>query len=473
MLDRRTILSTAAAAISAAGAAPARKPNFIVILADDLGYGDLGCYGSPAIRTPRLDRMASEGVRFTSFYAGAPFCSPTRASLLTGRYPVRAGVPNVLFPTETTGLPPEEVAIPEMLKPLGYASACVGKWHLGHLAPFLPRRHGFDSFYGLPYANDSRKQLPGEPFRPVFAPVELPLMENSKVIEAPVDQHRLTERYTDRAVSFIRDHRRRPFFLYLAHTAPHTPLYAAREREGKSAAGLYGDVVEEVDWSVGRILDTLAELGLDRDTFVMFTSDNGPRRSGKEPREGGGSSGGLRAGKGTTWEGGMRVPAIFRWPGVIGAGRVYDGVASTLDVFPTHGEFAGAPLPRDRVIDGASLAPALRGGGAAPDRLFCYYQGAQLQAVRLGRWKLLLQIGDYPEKPPSLWFRVDERVFHSQYRLMPAPQLYDLEADRNEATDVAAANPAVVERLTKMAREFDAALQRDKRPMFFAGGGAG
>ena len=227
-----------------------RKPNFIVILADDLAsYGDLGCYGSRTIKTPNLDRMAREGIRFTNFYAAAPFCSPTRASVLTGRYPVRAGVPNVLFPTENTGLPPEEVTFAELLKPRGYATACVGKWHLGSLPPFRAHRQGFDFFYGLPYANDSRKQMPDEPFRPVLAPDELPLMENDTVIEAPVDQTH-ADGALHRAGAALRfgDSRDRPFALYFAHTAPHTPLYAAVEREGKSAAGLYGDAVEEIDW---------------------------------------------------------------------------------------------------------------------------------------------------------------------------------------------------------------------------------
>jgi arylsulfatase A-like enzyme len=462
-LSRRSLLLQLAGAGVAAAAAP-RRPNFIVILADDLGYGDLGCYGSKTIRTPVLDRMAREGARFTNFYAGAPFCSPTRASLLTGRYPVRAGVPNVLFPTEDTGLPPEEVTFAEMLKPLGYATACVGKWRLGNLPPFRAHRQGFDFFYGLPYANDSRKQLPGEPFRPVLSPEELPLMEDDKVIEAPVNQHTLTARYTDRALRFIRDNRDRPFALYLSHTGPHTPLYADRAREGQSAGGLYGDVVEEIDRSTGRVLDALRDLGLDRNTAVVFVSDNGPRPSGKDPREAGGSTGGLRGGKGLTWEGGIRVPAIFRWPGAIRAGVDVAQVASTMDLLPTLAEWSGAPLPR-RTIDGASLAGVLAGRAQAqPDRLFCYYFGAQLQAVRLGKWKLLLAIDRYPEKPSSIWYR-DEKIFHRHYRLMPKPQLYDLEADPVETHDIAAAHAGVVQRLSRMAADFDAKLQRDKSPV--------
>lgn len=439
-----------------------RAPNFVIILADDLGYGDLGCYGAQAIRTPNLDRMAAEGVRFTNFYAAAPFCSPSRASLLTGRYPVRAGVPNVLFPTEKTGLPPEEITIAELLKPLGYSTACVGKWHLGHRPMFRAHRQGFDFFYGLPYSNDSHKRRDNESGAPVYADEELPLMENDKVLEAPVDQHTLTERYTDRALRFIRESRDRPFLLYLAHTAPHTPLYASREREGRSAAGLYGDCVEEIDWSTGRILDTLRELGLDHNTFVLFSSDNGPRRSGQDPREGGGSTGGLRGYKGTTWEGGMRVPAVAWWPGRIPARRETAEVASLLDVFPTIAKFAGASLPSDRVIDGISLDGLLTSNTPLKERLFCYYFGAQLQAVRLGHWKLMLKILSYPEKPPSIWYR-DDRVFRSHYRLFPHPQLFDLATDPSESKDFAPKYPDVVARLTEAARKFDAELQRDKR----------
>ncbi len=468
--NRREFLGTLAA-LPAYGRTH-QRPNFIIILADDLGYGDLGCYGSRTIRTPNLDKMAQQGVRFTSFYAGAPLCSPTRASLLTGRYPVRAGVPNVLFPTEKTGLPPEEITFAELLKPLGYATGCVGKWHLGHLPPFRAQRQGFDFFYGLPYANDSIQLRPGEtppPGAPVFTPDPLPLMENDTVLEAPVDQHTLTARYTARALRFIRESKDRPFALYLAHTAPHTPLYAAVEREGKSAAGLYGDCVEEIDWSTGQVLDTLRELDLDSNTMVWFMSDNGPGGSDKDPRMGGGSAGPLRGRKGTTWEGGMREPSIAWWPGQIAPRREIPDIASTMDVFPTIAGLAGARLPGDRVIDGSSLSGLLTSRGPRParDRLFCYYFGAQLQAVRQGRWKLFLQITDYPERPPSLWYK-DERIFRRHYRLMPEPQLYDLDADVAEKNDVASKHPDVVRRLTALAHKFDAALQRDKQALFYA-----
>jgi len=462
-MTRREFLLCSSGALGSA-----RRPNFVIILADDLGYGDLGCYGARAICTPNLDRMAAEGVRFTDFYAAAPLCSPSRASLLTGRYPVRAGVPNVLFPTENTGLPPDEITIAELLKPLGYATGCVGKWHLGHRPPFRAHRQGFDFFYGLPYSNDSRKRRENESGAPVYADEELPLMENDRILEAPVDQHTLTTRYTERALAFIRESKNRPFLLYLAHTAPHTPLHAAREREGKSKAGIYGDCVEEIDWSTGRVLDTLRELGLDRYTLVLFFSDNGPRRSGGDPREGGGSTGGLRGWKGTTWEGGMRVPALAWWPGQIAPRRETAEVASLLDVFPTIARLAGAPLPRDRVIDGRSLDQLLMRGTRLKDRLFCYYFGTQLQAVRLGRWKLMLQIDSYPEKPRSIWYR-DDKVFRAHYRLFPHPQLFDLSADPGEQNDLAAKHPEIVARLTAAARKFDAELQRDKREQVYEG----
>ena len=252
------------------------RPNFIIILADDLGYGDLACYGSKSIATPRLDRMAAEGVRLTDFVVSAPICSPSRASLLTGRYAQRAGLPFVLFPTEPKGLAPEELTLAELLKSRGYATACIGKWHLGFLPPFRPSRQGFDSFFGLPYSNDSALQPPAQPFNPVLAPVELPLYRGDQILEAPVDQPSLTERYTAEAIQFIRAHQAQPFFLYLPHTFPHRPLFASARFRGHSRAGLYGDTVEAIDWSTGQILDTLKDLGLDERTFVFFTSDNGP-----------------------------------------------------------------------------------------------------------------------------------------------------------------------------------------------------
>ena len=292
--------------VLSAAFATAEQPNFIVIFADDLGYGDLGVYGSTTIRTPNLDGMAAEGMRFTDFYATAPFCSPSRASLLTGRYPVRAGVPYVLFPTELTGLPPAEITIAEILSDAGYATAAIGKWHLGWPKPFRAQRHGFDFFYGLPYSNDMLMWEPDTVLRPQHAFWRLPLLDNDEIVEAPVNQHTLTRRYTRKALQFIGDNRDRPFFLYLPHTFPHNPQYASEEFEGRSPHGLYADTVEELDWSVGEVLRTLQDLSLHEKTLVVFTSDNGPTRGGNrwQHRSAGGSAGGLRGNKGTTFEGG-------------------------------------------------------------------------------------------------------------------------------------------------------------------------
>lgn len=464
---------TAALALSAC-TAMADQPNFIVIFADDLGYGDLGAYGSTTIRTPNLDRMAAEGMRFTDFYATAPFCSPSRASLLTGRYPVRAGVPYVLFPTELTGLPPAEITIAEILSDEGYATAAVGKWHLGWLKPFRAQRHGFDFFYGLPYSNDMLKWDPSTVLRPQHAYWELPLLDNDEIVEAPVNQHTLTRRYTERAVTFIEDNRNRPFFLYFPHTFPHNPQYASGDFEGRSPHGLYADTVEELDWSVGEVLSTLLDLGLDEKTLVIFTSDNGPTRGGG--RWGhrsriGGSSGGLRGNKGTTFEGGMREPGIFRWPGKIGAGTETSQPASILDLLPTLAELAGAQAPDDRILDGRSIADLLLGNQeSAPQRPFFYYFGSQLQAIRLGKWKMFLRQTEPAEQSGSLWYLHNPELFERHHRMREKEELYDLEADRAETRNLAADHPEIVERLDRIARQFDQGMQRDKRyPVYLDG----
>jgi arylsulfatase A len=441
-------------------------PNFIVILADDLGYGDLSCYGAREISTPRLDRMAAEGVRLTDFHVTAPICSPSRASLLTGRYAQRAGLPFVLFPTEPKGLPPEEVTLAELLQQRGYATACVGKWHLGFLPPFRPTKQGFDFFFGLPYSNDSAKQPPDKPFDPVLAPVELPLLRDDQVIEAPANQETLTERYTDEAIQFIRRNQRRPFFLYLAHTFPHRPLHASAPFRGKSRAGLYGDTVECLDWSTGRILDALRELGLDENTLVAFTSDNGPPPSGQH-RAGqgtGGSAGPLRGFKFTSYEGGFRVPAIFRWPGRIPPGRACDQLATAMDLFPTFAKLAGAKLPLRRIIDGKDIWPLLtKDGASSPHEMFCYYLDNQLQAVRVGQWKLFLPQAEYPTLT-TIMYTNRLPVMQKHFPLRREPSLYDLETDLGETRDLAERHPDVVKRLTKQARTFDRRLQADRRP---------
>ena len=445
----------------------AERPNFVVIFADDLGYGDLGVYGSTKNRTPYLDTMAAEGMRFTDFYATAPFCSPSRASLLTGRYPVRAGVPYVLFPTENTGLPPEEITIAEVLAEQGYATAAIGKWHLGWPKAFRAHRHGFAYFFGLPYSNDMFKWQHDEVRRAQHAFWPLPLMENDRTLEAPVNQHTLTRRYTERAIRFIRENRDRPFFLYFPHTFPHNPQYASEDFEGRSPHGLFSDTVEEIDWSVGQLMNTLRQLEIDDKTLVIFASDNGPTRSGGRwgERSAGGSAGPLHGRKGTTYEGGMREPGIFRWPGKIAAGAVTRQPASILDLLPTLADFAGTEAPADRVIDGRSLSDLLLGAvETLEDRPFFYYFGVQLQAVRQGRWKLFPQQTDLPPYSASLWYLQNVELFERHHAVRSEPELFDLSADVGESQNLASERPDIVERLTAVAREFDARLQADKRP---------
>ena len=473
---------------AAAPVAAPRPPNIIVIVADDLGYSDLGCYGSKLIATPQLDRMAREGVRFTDAYAAAPFCSPSRAGLLTGRLPARAGLPYVLFPAEHHGLPPAEITLAELLRDRGYATACIGKWHLGWDAPFRPQRQGFDVFFGTPYSNDSNEWPMGAPFMQVMGLVPFPLVDGDKVVEAPVDQASLTRRYTERAVAFIRAQRGKPFFLYLPHTMPHVPQYAGKEFAGKSKAGLYGDAVEELDWSTGIILDTLRALKIADRTLVIFTSDNGAplRRNPNAPgtktkapfatkapafakerfpgRVHAGNNGPFRGGKGTTFEGGVRVPCIAWWPATIAGARQESALFSHLDLFPTIAGIAGAPLPSDRIYDGHDFG--MRFDLIARTAPVLHYFGYQLQAIRDRNWKLFLAVEDRPDpRPTSLWWDHQPRLFETQHRLLAQPELYDLDTDPGETRNVAPLNLEVVERLTLYANEFDAALQRDRRPM--------
>jgi len=474
----------ATAAFAAQVASPEPPPNFIVILADDLGYGDLGSYGSTTIATPRLDQMAREGLRFTGAYAAAPFCSPARAGLLTGRLPARAGLPYVLFPTEHHGLPAAELTIAELLRGHGYTTACIGKWHLGWDAPFRPLAQGFDRFHGLPHTNDVREWKIGDAFTQLSMFTPLRRVEGERVVESPVDQAELTRHYTEEAVAFIRANRARPFFLYLPHTMPHVPQYASARFAGKSRGGLYGDCVEELDWSAGVILDTLRELKLDARTLVIFTNDNGaPFRGGANAakkaaakenfpgRQLAGSNGALRSGKGTTFEGGVRVPFIAWWPGRISPRPALADPVSHLDLFPTIARLAGAALPAGVTFDGADVSPLLLGTGRREARPIFHYFGYQPQAVRDGKWKLFLQVDARPApRPASLWWEHTPAGFDNQHRLLAAPQLYDLESDLGETKNVAAQNPEIVARLTRAAREFDAALQRDQRPMQFVAG---
>ena len=377
MLNRnRTSIALATLAVAcivlAAGCCSLRAdettppPNFVILFADDLGYGDLGCYGHPTIRTPRLDHMAAEGMRLMQFYSAAPVCTPSRAALLTGRLAIRSGLCSdkrrVLFPASKGGLPADEVTLAEALRERGYATACVGKWHLGHLPRFLPTRNGFDHYFGLPYSND----MHGEPVTESGGLSQpLPLFRDEAVIESEPDQKLLTERYTGEAIRFIRDCTaatpRRPFFLYLPYTMPHVPLAASEKFAGRSPRGLYGDAVETIDWSVGQILGTLRDAKIADNTLVIFTSDNGPWLL---RRLNGGSAGLLRDGKGSTWEGGMREPCIAWWPGKVPGGTTSQAIGSTLDLFPTIVKLAGGKLPTDRELDGFDLSQVLLGKDA-------------------------------------------------------------------------------------------------------------
>ncbi len=407
----------------------AEKPNFIVINIDDLGYGDIGPYGNEKRRTPQLDRMAKEGRKLTSFYA-APVCSPSRSSLMTGCYPKRVlSIPHVLFPGNAEGLDPSEITVAEILKEQGYATGIIGKWHLGDQPEFLPTRQGFDYYYGLPYSNDMGPAADGVKSN-LGAPLPksrgrgqppLPLMRNETVLQRvlPDDQQKLVERYTHEAVKFLWDHRDGPFFLYLPHSAVHWPLYPGKNFAGKSKDGLFGDWVEEVDWSVGQVLDTVRQLKLDDKTLVIFTSDNGGQTSH------GAVNKPLRGGKGTTFEGGMREPTIAWWPGKIPAGTETDAITSMMDILPTLAKLAGGSAPTDRKIDGGDIWPILAGDQDAksPYDVFYYYRGLQLQAVRSGPWKLFLGNGE----------------------------LYNLDDDIAESKSVAKENTEVVARLRELA----------------------
>ena len=421
-----------------------RPPNFILILCDNLGYGDIGCFGSTVHRTPQLDRMAAEGIRLTSFYSTAPVCTPSRASFLTGCYPRRVSLHvdyngvQVLMAVSPRGLNPQEITIAELLKEQGYATACIGKWHLGDQPPFLPRRHGFDAFFGLPYSEDM-VQSPARPFCPARPP--LPLLENETVIEAPPDRNLLTKRFTERALEFIRQNRDRPFFLYLPHTMPGSTLspFASEAFRGKSANGTYGDAIEELDWSVGEVLGTLKELKIDERTLVAWTSDNGAiwRRAAKVL----GSNGPLHGWAYSTDEGGMRMPFVARWPGRIPPGISCDEVTSAMDLLPTFVKLAGGSVPQDRAIDGKDIWPLLSGqpGAKSPHQAFYYYFLSQLQAVRSGKFKLYLPL-------ENKWTYFDGRSEKAELKLV------DLDADLAETTNMAQRYPEVVERMLRYAQ---------------------
>jgi arylsulfatase A-like enzyme len=415
----------------ASAAEPAKRlPNFVFIYADDAGYGDLGCYGGKC-ETPNLDRMAKEGARFTDFYVAQGVCSASRTALLTGCYPNRLGILGALNPKSTIGISDKERTIAQVLKPRGYAAAIYGKWHLGHLPPFLPTRHGFDDYFGIPYSNDMNPH---------------PLLEGEKVVVEKPDLTQLTTLYTEHAVKFIEQNKDKPFFLYVPHTMPHVPLGVSDKFAGKSKLGKYGDVIMEIDWSVGEILKALKNHGLDEHTLVMFSSDNGPWLPYGDHA---GSAGGLREGKGSTWEGGVREPFVARWPGKIPAGTVCREPAMTIDVLPTLAGLAGAALP-DLPIDGKDIWPLLSGkpGAKSPHEAYYFYWGRELQAVRAGKWKL-----HFPHEYRTLAGKPGG-TDGKPVALTPAKTplaLFDLEADPGEKDNLADKNPDVVERLTKLA----------------------
>ena len=448
---------SSALGLSAQNRAPERLPNIVVILTDDQGYSDVGVFGAKGYTTPNLDRLARDGTQFTNFHVAQAVCSASRAALLTGCYPNRIGLHGALGPGATHGLSADETTLPELLKTRGYATGMAGKWHLGHREPFLPPRHGFDESLGLPYSNDMWPRHP-EAKAGTYPP--LPLLQDGKVVDAdvtPEKMNQLTTLYTERAVSFIERHRAEPFFFYLAHAMPHVPLAVSDKFRGRSQQGLYGDVIMEIDWSVGEVLRALERNDLADDTLVIFTSDNGPWLSYGNHA---GSAGPLREGKGTAWEGGTRVPCLMRWPGHIPAGKVNDAFAMTIDLLPTVAGLVGANLP-GRSIDGLDVWPLLasRPGAKNPHEGYgLWYAQNELQAVVSGdgRWKLILA-----HRYRTLAGRAGGRdgiPAKYQNAEVVAPSLYDLSRDRSETTDVAAIHPEVVQSLLALAEKCRAEL---------------
>ena len=407
---------------------PDTPPNIVFVFADDMGYGDLGCYGATDIKTPNIDQIAENGIKFSEFYSVSPVCSPSRYGLMTGRYPVRDGIHGgVFFPESWTGMDTTEITMAQLLKQQGYATAVIGKWHLGHRRQYLPRQRGFDYYFGIPYSNDMEA---------------VAYLRNNEVVDQDVDQSQNVKTYTQEAIQFIEQHQEGPFFLYLPHNMPHVPIYASDQFKDSSERGLYGDVIQEIDWSVGQIMDKLSDLGLAENTLIVVTSDNGPWLTMAEH---GGSAGTLRSGKQTTFEGGMRVPCVVQWPAQISGGRVVDGMHNMMDWFPTFADIAGANVPTDRPIDGENISAVLLGDGKRQGKDLAYYSvyTSEIGAFRSGDWKL---------KVPM------ERPYNGRYGYAgePAhgPLLFNLKDDPGEKNNLAEQQPEKVEELQQKIADF-------------------
>ena len=439
-----------------AATAAARDPNVVIIFTDDQGYNDLGCFGSARIRTPQIDRLAAEGLKLTDFHVPSPVCSPSRAGLLTGCYPKRVGMHrHVVFPADRYGLHPDEITLADHLKKHGYATACIGKWHLGHQPEVLPTAQGFDRYFGIPYSNDmshpDNRRKPGLTMDKVWNDPagtvggwNTPLMRDTEIIELPVDQRTITRRYTDEAIRFVEENRARPFFLYLPHSMPHIPLYLPEDAHDPDPQNAYKAVIEHIDTETGRLIAKLRELGLEKDTLVIYTTDNGPWLQFKHH---GGSAAPLRDGKGTPFEGGVRVPCIVWGPGRIPAGKTSDELLSTIDLLPTLATLSGHPLAEGKPIDGLDASATLLKGEKSPRREFLHYtsQGA-LAGIRQDDWKLLV-MGGGKEQPP-------------------APMLFNLAKDVGESDNLAAAHPERVAAMRARMTELDGEITRQARPIW-------
>lgn len=417
-----------------------RPPNVVLIYMDDMGYADLSFNGHPTIQTPNIDKLAKEGQKWSNFYTASSVCSPSRGALLTGRYPIRIGLAGekkrVFFPKSIGGLPSSEITIAEMLKNNGYQTGIIGKWHLGHLPEYLPTNQGFDYYYGIPYSNDmdaikwSVENLLSKPDINMW---QVPLMENEKIIEKPANQFTITKRYTEKALEFINKNKDEPFFLYLPHSMVHTPLFASETFQNTSPRGLFGDVMNEVDWSIGQVINKLETLGIDKNTMIIFSSDNGPWLMMKEH---GGSAGLLTNGKGTTWEGGMRVPGIFYMPGTIQPGTITD-IGATLDILPTIAAFTGSKVPSERIMDGYDLSPVLKKNEASPRDHFIYYRKREIYAARKGDYKA---------------HYITETCYQkdNQKKILETPLLFHLNHDPSEKYNHANEHPEILKELKNL-----------------------